>query len=1129
MDAADRVQTGGATAAQTGPPSRRALVVEDDPGIRAVLAEVLSDRGHEVVVCADGEAAWAACQREAFGLVLLDLNLPGLDGLEVCRRLRALPHGDRSVVVVLTARLGTAHLSAAIAAGADDYLAKPFDMLHLERRLAIAERQAAALRERAAAAEVAARLAAIVESSFDAIIGVSLDGAITSWNPGAERLYGYTAAEVIGHPISILVPPESPDEVPAVLARIARSESVGYHEIPRLAKDGRRIRVSLTVSPVRDAAGQVTGAATIARDVTARRSAESALRESEARFQAVWEATTDAVTLSDRDGIVLAANPAHFALYGYPLEEVIGRSFAVILPEADRAEAEATYSAVFAAPTHPASQEFRIRRADGTERDVEMRRSFVVRDGVRTAMVSTIRDITDRKSLEVAVEQEREFLAAVLDHTEDGIVACDADGVLTLFNRAARALHGLVAEPLDSVRWAERYDLYHGDGVTPLRTEEIPLVRALRGEVVRDVEMVVAPKGGEPRTLHASGRALVAANGEKIGAVVSMHDVTDRITAAARVREAETRFRTLVEQIPAITYVRAVGGPDHVAGDFIYVSPQLQTMLGYPAQDWIRDRALRDGALHEDDRDTVGAERGRADATGTPLDAEYRLVGPDGRCVWVRDSAVLIRDEAGRPLRWQGVMLDVTERRAAEVRLAHQALHDPLTDLPNRTLFLDRLRLAAARATRDGEQAAVLFVDLDRFKVVNDSLGHAQGDQLLMAVGPRLRAVLGPADTLARLGGDEFTVLLEGVSPTEAVRTADHLLDALRTPLRFSGNEAVVTASIGIALSTPGRSDPGELLRQADVALYRAKAQGGDRYVAFDPSMAAEASDRLALENDLRRALQKDELLLHYQPIVELATGRIVALEALVRWQHPTRGLVPPDEFIRLAEATGLIVPIGTWVLEEACRQLRAWQMALPGLPLEAININLAARQVREPRLVETVERILVETEIAPDALRLEVTEQVLVEDLRAAAPTLRALRAIGVRLAIDDFGVGQSSLGYLRELTADDLKIDRSFVRDSGHDERSTDIVRAVVWLAHQFGMQVTAEGIETAEQLAAALAVGCDRGQGYLFARPLPVAEVTALLDRPLGENRPAQPLPEEGEREPTGRARRLPGMGA
>ncbi|WP_250121460.1 EAL domain-containing protein [Chroococcidiopsis sp. CCMEE 29] len=447
----------------------------------------------------------------------------------------------------------------------------------------------------------------------------------------------------------------------------------------------------------------------------------------------------------------------------------------------------------------------------------------------------------------------------------------------------------------------------------------------------------------------------------------------------------------------------------------------------------------------------------------------------------------------------ENLQSEIIERKIVEAKLIHDAFHDSLTSLPNRALFMDRLGRAVERAKRHKNYFfAVLFLDLDRFKLVNDSLGHHSGDQLLIAIARRLEACLRPGDTVARIGGDEFTILLDDIKAANvATQVAERIQKELFLPFNLNENEVFTTVSIGIALSTKGYDQPEDLLRDADVTMYRAKALGKARYEVFDTTMHTKAVELLQLENDLQRAIQRQEFRIDYQPIVSLKNGRVNGFEALLRWRHPERGLVSPSEFIPVAEETGLIVPLGWWVLREACRQTRAWQDYFVATSPLTISVNFSAKQFSQPYLVERIEQILQETELDAHCLKLEITESVIMGNAESAAAILLRLRMLGVQLYIDDFGTGYSSLSYLHRFPIDALKIDRSFVTRMGSDNENLEIVRTIMTMAHNLKMHVVAEGVETAEQLAQLRALQCEYGQGYLFSKPLPLAAASALID--------------------------------
>jgi diguanylate cyclase (GGDEF)-like protein/PAS domain S-box-containing protein len=489
--------------------------------------------------------------------------------------------------------------------------------------------------------------------------------------------------------------------------------------------------------------------------------------------------------------------------------------------------------------------------------------------------------------------------------------------------------------------------------------------------------------------------------------------------------------------------------------------------------------------------------------TERPLvNVEEKETLADGRVRWVSTTKMPLRDAQGRVVGSFGMSRDITERKLAEEQLAHQAFYDGLTKLPNRALFMNRLEHLLRRTRRRvGKRFlfAVIYLDVDRFKGVNDSLGHQTGDDLLIQVARRLETCLRPGDTLARLGGDEFTVLLEDIrSETDATRVAERIHQALTEPFNVAGTEIFCSVSVGIALSSTGYTRPEEMLRDADTAMYRAKSNGRSRHEVFDADMHRRAVALLQLETDLRRALERNECRVYYQPVVALHSRQLTGVEALIRWQHPHRGMVMPDVFIPMAEETGLIGPLGIWVLREACRQMKDWHTRFPQQPPLLVSVNMSTRQLAQPDLVERVQAILDETQLDPRTLVLEITESAIMQNLKAGAEVIRRLHELGVRFNIDDFGTGYSSLSYLQSFPVDTLKVDRSFISRMNSERGQCEIVRAIVALAQNLGIAVTAEGVETVEQITALLALNCDSAQGFFFAPPLPAAEVEKLIVR-------------------------------
>jgi diguanylate cyclase (GGDEF)-like protein/PAS domain S-box-containing protein len=581
-------------------------------------------------------------------------------------------------------------------------------------------------------------------------------------------------------------------------------------------------------------------------------------------------------------------------------------------------------------------------------------------------------------------------------------------------------------------------------------------------------------------------------------------DELDELAAAInqmreKTRAALTALQSSEEQFQLATEAADVGLWDwDLRNNTVYLSPVFKRQLGYREEELPNSYEAWEGRLHPEDRARALAtiQDCLADRVSN-YEVEFRLRHKDGSYRGFLSRGALRRDEADRPIRMLGVQVDITERRHAEEQLGHLAHYDSLTALPNRVLFADRLGQAMIEADRHGRLVGVAFLDLDRFKNINDTLGHDAGDQLLKAVAERLTGAMRKGDTVARLSGDEFTLILADMGHVDdAARVAQKVLDAFTQPFYVAGRELHMTASLGITLYPFDVKDVSGLLRNADIAMYRAKEHGRNTYRFYAADMMAKAVENLALENDLRHAVDRGELVLHYQPIIGCAAGEILGMEALVRWRHGVRGLIPPLQFIPLAEDTGLIVPIGEWVLREACAQCQRWQREFKR-PLR-VAVNLSARQFGQPPIARTVRRALEDAGLDPTALELEITESVLLHKDAEKLESLSALSEMGVTLTIDDFGTGYSSLSYLKRFPVDALKIDQSFTHDIPDDADDAALARAIINMAHILGLKTTAEGVETQTQFEFFRSERCDAAQGFYFSKPLPAAEFAALLGK-------------------------------
>jgi len=557
-----------------------------------------------------------------------------------------------------------------------------------------------------------------------------------------------------------------------------------------------------------------------------------------------------------------------------------------------------------------------------------------------------------------------------------------------------------------------------------------------------------------------------------------------RQSAEKALWESEQRFRDIAQAAGEFVW------ENDNAGRFTYLSPRVVEVLGYTAEELVGHSAAEFMPADEPERVRQWfAENMKPDRSFRGL--EHKIISKSGETLWLHISGVATWDERGNPTGHRGTTRDVTEIKGSEARISYLATRDPLTELPNRLLFNDRLEQGLIAARRKGDKLAVLFLDLDRFKNINDSLGHHIGDLLLKEVSVRMASCIRKGDTLSRLGGDEFVVTLEGLAQAEdAAQVALKITTTLRRPLSVGGHILNTSCSIGISIFPDDAEDSRELMKNADTAMYHAKEQGRNNFQFFSPEMNLRAVERHRLETELRLALEQEQFVLHYQPQADIRSGRLVGVEALIRWQHPQRGLVPPNSFIPVAEESGLIELIGRWALRTACEQIQRWQAA--GLPIVKIAVNISARQFTDPKdFADDVTRLLNTVGLDPRYLELEMTESMLLKNVDENIAVLRKLGTLGTSLAVDDFGTGYSSLAYLKQLPIDTLKIDRTFVRDIESDDDDAAIIKAIIAMAHSLDLRVTAEGVETKGQLAALRKLRCDHFQGYLLSRPIPADE--------------------------------------
>ncbi len=810
---------------------------------------------------------------------------------------------------------------------------------------------------------------------------------------------------------------------------------------------------------------------------------EDAVRDSERRYRQMFENNRAVqIILDPENGTILDANMAAVDFYGYEREQLLSMKIwqiNVLGPERVREEMARTKS------QERSYHVFRHMLASGELRDVEVH-SGPVDIGGRTVLYSIIHDITERKLAEQQVAAVNAQRKAVLDAaTRVAIIATDPYGVIRMFNSGAERIvgydEGEMVGKRSVIELHQAKELAHHAerlAMSATRPFDVLVVRA-SAEGLEEREWTWVRKDGREVTVLLAVTALRNDAGAITGYLHVATDVTERKAAEAMLRK----------QSAAITAAMDGIGIVDAELEFSYVNDALAKLYGHPSPQALLGKSL--GDLYEP------SENERIRNSILPMVLEH------GR--WRGETTGLRRDGVTFPqeismtaLDGGGIVCvvrDISERTYAEEQIKHLAYHDVLTGLPNRLLFKDRLTVALSHAQRNGSRLAVLFLDLDRFKVINDSLGHNIGDQLLQAVAARVQSCVRESDTVARLGGDEFTLLLPHLSRSDdAAPVAQKLLEAVRYPFHIEGREFFITTSCGVSLYPEDGLDAETLIKNADTAMYQAKEQGRDNYQLFNAFINARALQRIALEHGLRRALSNDEMAVHYQPIFDFRSGRISGMEALLRWNHPEMGSIPPGMFIPLAEANGVMVPIGTWAMRTACRQARQWHEA--GFKNLSLAVNLSVCQLQQPDLVQRVREILEETQIQPRMLELEITESSAMQSPETSVRTLYELKKLGVRISLDDFGTGHSSLSYLKRFPIDTLKIDQSFVRDITTDPDTAAIVSAIIAMARSLRLKVIAEGVEFTEQANFLRRYNCDQMQGYLIKGPVPAHEFVDLI---------------------------------
>ncbi|TVM19971.1 diguanylate cyclase [Oceanidesulfovibrio indonesiensis] len=922
--------------------------------------------------------------------------------------------------------------------------------------------------------EAVSRTEAVIRTAADAIISFGSDTlAIFSANPAAESMFGYSQPAFAGMPVTRLLGMDEPlagnGKPPPILGSLLEGRRL---ELTAHRADGAAFPVEVVVT--RTHAGNETFFVGSFRDISERRAAQQELAAAERNYRSIFENAVEGIFQSSEEGTYLRVNPALARIYGFDTPEEMVRRLRDIREqlyvEPDRRD---QFLEIMRRDGVVASFESQIRRKDGRVIWIsENARAVRDQEGRIAYFEGTVQDITARREAEEALRTSEIQYRSFFENSGTATLIIEDDTIIVYMNAEMEKLSGYSRREVEGrmpftmlvqANDCDRMIEYHRGR------------RLVPDSAPRNYECEIVTKTGEVKTVFAT----VSMVPESSRSLACLTDVSDLKRAEADLGVQRAYFRQLFESSPlAIVLIDR-------HGKIVDLNRSFENLFGY-CLDEVRNEYNRRIVVPESHMDEAEA-LSKEVFSGTAIHKESCRRHRNGRLIPVSILAYPVRID-GEIAGVYYLYEDISERKAFEQQLSHQAFHDPLTQLPNRALFLERLDSALKRSIRRKERNfAVLLIDMDRFKWVNDSLGHLAGDELLIGISRRLESCVRNVDTVARLGGDEFAILLEDfANHREVIQIAKRIKSVMQASFTLEGNEVVSSASIGIVLKTRDYASPDELLRDADIAMYRAKESGKNRFKIFSARMHKEAVRILRMENDLRRALQRDELTLHYQPLVDMNTGMVANFEALVRWNHPEQGLVMPGSFIHLAEETGLIIPLGHWVLEHSVRQLRRWDAAIPGAGDVGLSVNLSGKHLQQPDLVHFVARTLEQAEIEPHRLRLEITESALVQDTATSLERLLQLKALGVQLVIDDFGTGYSSLSYLQRFPVDVLKIDRSFVMSS-HKEENAEIIRSIVTLAQSLGLCVVAEGVEEQAQFDRLKALACDYAQGYMFSRPL------------------------------------------
>ncbi|HPD55867.1 MAG TPA: PAS domain S-box protein [Smithellaceae bacterium] len=928
------------------------------------------------------------------------------------------------------------------------------------------------------------RYRSIIEQMADGYFETDLKGKFTFVNKAECRSTGYSREELIGKDSRFFADEAYYQQMRSIFIEVYKTNKpITAYDLELTKKNGKQAVHEMSVSLIKNKEGKITGFRGISRDVTERKAAETALRNSEEKYRTIIESINDAYYETDLSGNFIFFNDMLCKHLGYSREELIGRNSRIFQTDVNFEKTVKLYTDVYQTG-NPTIGEIECVRKDKTIGIYELSLSLIRdKNGKKIGFRGISRDVTERKKMEEALRQSEEKYRTIMEEMNDAYFEVDLAGNYTLLSETSARLLGYSPG-----------EMAGKNSLSFIFDDDIPVVAGAfnkiykTGEPVRNIVYRAVHKDASIGIGELNGFPLKNEKGEIIGFRGIARDITERRQMEEKIHQSEERYRSIVEQMEDGYF------ETDLRGYFTFVNEAECRNLGYRADELI-------GMSHRQITDEKNAKAlfhlfNSVYRTGKPVKAHAsEVIKKDGTIAYNEISVALVKDAQGQPIGFRGISRDVTERLMREEKIQYIATHDALTCLPNRLLFGQLLNHAIESAKRNRRKLAVFFIDLDRFKIINDTLGHDAGDQLLQEIAARYQQTLRAMDVVARLGGDEFVVMIEEISDAgQAAVVAQKLIAATMKPVTIMREECRVTASIGISVYPKDGQDEQTLMKNADIAMYFAKEEGKNNYQFYSPDIKSKSIERLSIETQLRSALERNEFSLAYQAKIDFKTGVITGVEALLRWNNVYLHEVTPHQFIPVAEETGLIVPIGRWVLNTACKQNAAWQEA--GLPPIRIAVNLSLRQLLDRFLLYDIEKALQDSGLQPDLLELEITESMVMHDPSRMIGVLEGIKKLGVRLAIDDFGTGYSSLAQLKHFPIDTLKIDRSFVRNLPNDSEDKAITEAIIAMGKTLSLTVVAEGVETEEQLNFLRAKSCDELQGFYFSKPIPPEQFAELL---------------------------------